>query len=277
MPLPNFLIIGAPKAGTTSLYEYFRVHPEIFMPRLKEPRFFGYDGAGNRLKFPIQTLEEYAALFDGVRDETAVGEATPHYLLYPEAALRIHETIPQVRLIASLRNPVDRSYSVHQMNQRNKGVNAGVPFAAAMRTDANLRETYHEHLQRFFTLFPRAHIRIILLEDLEARPAETVRALFGFLGVDPDFAPDLSKVANPGGEPRSKVLHGLLANKKLIAATRRMMPEALVAPLKALRSRNLQKRALPEAERRAAAEFFREDILRTQDLIGRDLSHWLRV
>ena len=277
MTLPNFLIIGAPKAGTTSLYEYFRPHPEIFMPRLKEARFFGYDGSEGRLKFPIHTREEYEALFDGVTDERAVGEATPHYLLYPDAARRIHALIPRVRLIASLRNPVDRSYSVYQMNRRNKGVNDGIGFAAAMRTDPHLRETYCENLGRFFDLFPRTQVRIILLEDIEAAPRDTLRSLFGFLGVDPAFAPDLSKIANPGGEPRNKALHGLLANKTLIAATRRMAPEALVAPLKALRSRNLQKRPLPEADRAAATDFFREDILRTQEIIGRDLSHWLQA
>ncbi len=277
MTLPNFLIIGAPKAGTTSLYEYFRVHPEIFMPRLKEARFFGYDGSEGRLKFPIHSQAEYEALFDGATTETAIGEATPHYLLYPEAARRIHETIPQVRLIASLRNPVDRSYSVYQMNRRNKGANADVPFGAAMRSDPHLQETYHQHLQRFFERFAPARIRIILLEDLEAEPLRTVRSLFEFLGVDPDFTPDLSRIANPGGEPRSQALHSLLANKRLINVARRVMPDAMIAPLKALRSRNLQKRVLSAADRKAATDFFRDDILRTQDLIGRDLSHWLRA
>ena len=95
-------------------------------------------------------------------------------------------------------------------------------------------------------------MRIILLEDLEAKPRATLSGLFDFLGVDPGFTPDVSKVANPGGAPRIKLLHDLLANKKLIAATRGVMPEALVAPLKALRSRNLRKSALPEADRAAA-------------------------
>ena len=112
MTLPNFLIIGAPKAGTTSLYSYFREHPAIFMPELKEPRFFGYEGQGDRIRFPVRTLEEYTALFDGVTTETAIGEATPHYLVYPVAAQRIRDLIPGVRLIASLRDPVDRAYSV---------------------------------------------------------------------------------------------------------------------------------------------------------------------
>ncbi len=278
MTLPNFLIVGAAKAGTTSLYEHLRTHPEVFMPRLKEPRFFCYGGTGgeDRLKFPVQTREEYETLFAEGAGAKARGEASVHYLTQEPAAGRIRALLPEVRLIASLRNPVDRAYSIFQMNRRNRGANEGLPFAEAMRSDPNLQDGYHAHLERFFALFPRERIAIILLEDLEAEPLRTVRSLFGFLGVDPGFAPDVAKVANPGGEPRSKALHGLLSNRRLVAASR-VLPEALVAPFKALRSRNLAKRALPEADRRAAADFFREDILRTQDLIGRDLSHWLRA
>lgn len=279
MTLPNFLIVGAAKAGTTSLYEHFRAHPEIFMPRLKEPRFFCYGGTGgdDRLKFPVQTRAEYEALFAEGAGAKARGEASVHYLTQEPAAARIRALLPDVRLIASLRNPVDRAYSVYQMNRRNRGANADRTFAEAIRDDPNLRDGYHAHLERFFALFPRERIAIILLEDLEAAPRRTVRGLFEFLDVDPAFTPDVAKVANPGGEPRIKALHGLLSDRRLIAASRRVLPEALIAPLKALRARNLAKRPLPEADRRAASDVFRDDVLRTQDLIGRDLSHWLRA
>src|SRR4051812_26536805 len=140
------------------------------MPELKEARFFGYEGEGDRMKFPIRTVEEYEALFAGVTTETAIGEATPHYLVYPRAAQRIRDLLPAARLIASLRDPVERSYSVYQMNLRNRGVNAGVPFAAAIETDRNLRENYHDMLARYFERFPREQIAVILLEDLEQDP-----------------------------------------------------------------------------------------------------------
>jgi hypothetical protein len=278
--LPNFLIIGAAKAGTTSLYEHFRAHPAIFMPRLKEPRFFCYGGApgaADRLKFPIQSLEEYAALFAEAGAATALGEASVHYLRDPAAAGRIHATIPGARLIASLRDPVDRAFSVYQMNQRNREAAPTAPFADALRRDPALHYAYHDNLARYFDVFPRDQLRVILLEDLEGRPQRTLAGLFEFLGVDPDFTPDLDRVANPGGAPRIKALHSVLSNRRLIAASRRVMPEALVAPLKALRSRNLAKASLAADDRRMATAFFREDILRTQDLIGRDLSHWLRA
>ena len=274
MTLPNFLVIGAPKAGTTSLHVHLRAHPEVFMPEIKEPRFFGYEGRGGLVKFPIRTLEEYEALFVDVAGETAIGEATPHYLVYPNAAERIRALIPHAKLIASLRDPVERSYSVYQMNRRNKELNADVPFLEAIETDHNLRETYYPMLARYFQRFPPEQLAVILLEDLEQSPATTMRRLYAFLGVDPGFRPDLSKIANPGGEPRSKLLHRLFSDTRLRGLSRGF-PEPLVERLRAARSRNLAKQPLSPADRRKAIGFFREDILRTQDLIGRDLSAWL--
>ena len=118
---------------------------------------------------------------------------------------------------------------------------------------------------------------MILLEDLEADPRATVRALFAFLGVDPDFVPDLSKIANPGGEPKNKLLHGLLSDPRLRVMSRGVLPRGVVDRLRELRSRNLAKQPLKPEDRRAAIGLFRDDILRTQDLIGRDLAAWLRA
>jgi len=277
MTLPNFLIIGMPKAGTTSLYNHFREHPQIFMPRIKEPRFFGYEGSRPRGIFPIQSLEEYKALFEEVTTETAVGEASPHYMVYPGAPRRIHDLIPGARLIASLRNPVDRSYSTYQMNLRNQGTNRGIPFGRAIDTDPNLQDTYHAKLVRFFDLFPAEQIRVILLDDLEARPQATVQDLFGFLGVDTGFVPDLSKISNPGGEPRIRLLHDVLGRAEFRRIGRAVLPEGAINRLRDLRSRNLRKVPLSPEDRARAGAFFREDILKTQDLIRRDLSHWMTV
>ena len=120
---------------------------------------------------------------------------------------------------------------------------------------------------------------MILLEDLEKAPQATMRGLYGFLGVDPEFLPpDLSKVANPGGEPRNKLLHRLLSDPRLRQLEPRVLPRARWSSGSGrLRSRNLEKQPLKPEDRRTAIGFFRDDILRTQDLIGRDLSAWLRA
>ena len=111
MTLPNFFIVGAPKAGTTSLYDYFRAHPEIYMSPVKGPRFFCYTNQQDS-NYRFRTLEEYAALFDGVTTETAVGEATALYFEYPRTAGRIAELVPDARIIAVLREPVQRAFSI---------------------------------------------------------------------------------------------------------------------------------------------------------------------
>ena len=119
MTMPTFLIIGAGKSGTTSLYYYLKQHPQVYMSPVKEAHFFDQDegekpdfrGPGRSSPPPITSIEDYRALFRGVTDETAVGEATPSYIYIPGAPGRIRRRIPDAKLIAGLRNPTDRAYS----------------------------------------------------------------------------------------------------------------------------------------------------------------------
>lgn len=276
MPLPNFLIIGAAKAGTTSLYDWLRPHPQIFMPELKEPRFFAYDGQPGRF-FPVKTLDAYLALFEGVTSEIAVGEASPVYLRTPAAAHRIRDTLPGVRLIVSLRDPVDRARSLFEMRLRDEGKNTGRSFLEALEVDPNLWEGYHSFLKVYLELFEPTAVRIILLEDIESDPAGTLQALFGFLGVDSAFRPDISKVSNVGGLPRFARLHKYYRDPRIRRFGRGILPRPVFERVRQLAYANLRKRPMAAEERTRALAFFRDDILRTQELIGRDLSAWLRV
>jgi Sulfotransferase family len=208
--LPNFLIIGAAKAGTTSLYDWMRQHPDVFMPAHKEPKFFAWDGTGPRRQAQITHRADYDALFAGAGGATAIGEASTAYLAHPRAPARVAETIPGARLIVSLRDPVERAFSVYQMNLRLFGANAGKSFADALRVDDALREEYHPALMRR-EHFAADRLKVILLEDLARGAKATLAGLFGFLGIDEGFAPDVSKLANPGGLPRSRRLHSLLS------------------------------------------------------------------
>lgn len=266
MTLPNFLVIGAPKAGTTSLYDYLRVHPEIFMPAMKEPRFFCYRGQAHWFDYPAATVAEYEALFDGVAGEKAIGESTAVYFEFEDTARRVHEVIPDARFIACLREPVQRAFSIYHMNLRNQGRNKGKAFLKALATDEALRKKYYDGLKPFYDLFPRDRMKIILFEKLAQDTAATVRSLFKFLGVGTDFVPKL-KISNPGGIPRVRVLHSLLRDKRLRAFGRHYLPEALVGAAKDLRSTNLKKHVMTPEERAGARRFFDEDIRRTQDLI----------
>ncbi|MEQ8999686.1 MAG: sulfotransferase domain-containing protein [Coleofasciculus sp. B1-GNL1-01] len=110
--LPNVLVIGAAKAGTTTVYQYLKQHPQVYMSPRKEPHFFSKNGTKN---YPIPTLEDYQALFQGASDEIAIGEASTSYLTHSKAAERIQCHIPNAKLIAILRDPAYRTYSLYIM------------------------------------------------------------------------------------------------------------------------------------------------------------------
>lgn len=275
MTLPNFIMIGAPKAGSTSLYDYLRKHPEIFMPKIKAPRFFTYNGQANAYYYPATTLEEYEALFADATDEKAIGEATAVYIEFPDTARRIHEVVPDARIIAILREPVQRSFSIYHKSMRDTGRNEGMGFLEALRIDPSIRKMYCDGLKPYYDLFGRDRIKILLLEDLERDPKGTLADLYTFLGVDPDFMPSL-KVANPGGVPKVKLVHDVLINRKVRLFSRRFLPERLASLAKDFRSKNLKKHVMTEEERREAYDYFEKDIVATQELTGLDLSKWLR-
>jgi hypothetical protein len=277
MTLPNFLIIGAAKAGTTTLHTYLRPHPEIFMPARKELRFFAYDGTGDDYTFPVKSLADYEGYFAGVTDETAIGEATPRYLRTPAAAGRIREILPDCRLIVSLRNPVERAFSSYVMGVRNRTVEGARTFTEALHAIPSLQRGYAGDLAVYFDRFDRAQFHILRFEDLVRDPVAVAQALYGVLGVATDFVPEVERVSNPGGLPKNKALQRLLSSKPVMDLGKRLVPERLLGAAKTLRNQNLEKQRMTPEERQAALAVFRDDILKTQEIIGQDLSDWLRV
>lgn len=272
MTLPNFLIAGAAKAGTTSLYEYLRQHPDVFMSPLKEPGYY-WPEAPTLEDAPIRTREQYEALFANAQHERAIGEATPRYLQSPTAAERIRRDIPDARIIVSLRNPADRAYS--SFLGRLRGGREHRSVEEAMRPDSYYFATslYYEALQRFYQRFE--HIKVVLFDDLRTDTRAVMRDLYTFLDVDPDFQPELG-IHNRAAVPRSLTLNALFI--KTTDALRRVSPRFL-------RGRNLTPRLhplllgpatpLPPAIRKQMLDEFRDDIEKTSSLIGRDLSFWL--
>lgn len=119
MRLPNFIVGGALKAGTTSLNYYLKQHPDVYMCPLKEPRYFAYEidnpdhVQGRGLYFPIKTWEQYTTLFAEAGEQSVIGEVSPHYMISPIAPQGIHDRLPNVKLLFSLRQPVKRAYSVY--------------------------------------------------------------------------------------------------------------------------------------------------------------------
>lgn len=297
MTMPNFLIIGTAKAATTSLYEYLNQHPEIYMSPVKEPRFFAFEnedldycgpGDETRNTTTITRLEDYQALFDGVANEKAIGEASPPYIYIPKAAERIRHHIPDAKLIAILRNPADRAFS-NFMHHRGLGYEPCADFADAVaEEEARIaknwsfvwhyvrRGYYYDQLKRYFDQFPRENIKIIIFEEFLRNKEGSLKEIFGFLNVDETFSPNLSVQHNPSGEPKSKFILRLFRDASLIKeAAKFFVPKSFRADLKRrLMAKNTARRTLSPEMRRQLMAKYSEDIRNLETLLGRDLSVW---
>jgi hypothetical protein len=292
LTLPNFIVIGAAKAGTTALYWYLAEHPAIYMSPVKETNYFAYglDDEGRLLwgnpevhKFGVKTLAEYEALFADAAGAAAVGEASTMYLECPQAADRIRSLIPSARIICGLRDPVDRAYSDYQMFLRNRGRRLDpardlAPDAAWVRADSHWMEIgrYHDRLARYYALFPREQIHVFLFDDLQRNTLAVVQDLYRFLGVHPAFVPDLETPHNVGGMPASVMLERVLTNRKLRAAVQPWISSGAANWFRRFRTRAMRKAPpLPTALKAELRRRFHDDIARTASLIGRSLDHWL--
>jgi len=286
MTLPTFIVIGVAKGGTTSIYRYLDQHPEIFMCPDKGPNFFGYEDARSwqwheegepplLRHFKVSTLEEYEALFDGVTNERAVGEVSPQYFRCPTAARQIHESIPHAKLVASLRNPADRAFSGFLMRTR-RGEAVGDAHVELTAESSHVKEGfYHARMKRFYDAFDREQIKIYLFEEFKRGPADLIRDLFGFLGVDTGFVPDTTVRHNPANVPKSALLNRILYQPRVIRGVKAVLPARLEKTAKRLRQRNLAPAPSFPADLRAQLlDLYREDILQLEELIDRDLSGW---
>ena len=300
---PDFFIPGAPKSGTTSLYYYLKSHPEIFMPYRKEPWFFCFYPKGEPWKYPklepkpILDINEYLQLFSNSEGFKKRGEASVYYLPYYKTTIEnirrfYGKKRKSLKFIIILRNPIDRAYS-HYLMLKSKGVE-NLSFKKAIIEIKNRLNNnwaidydyiyvgkYYNPVKAYIEEFGRDNIKVYLYEDLKEKPEWVIRDIFEFLGVDSNFLPrNLGKHYNVSAVPRSKT-HDLLY--KLLVKY-----NPLKYPLKAILSENIKdnlrknvrkvfmkKPKLTKEEEEILKPIFREDILKLQDLIQRDLSHWL--
>lgn len=286
MTLPNFMIIGVAKAGTTSLYHYLDQHPQVFMCPIKGTNFFGYEDARDwRWKdegdppllrhFQVTTFEAYEAMFAIAPNKIAIGEASPQYIRCPTAAQRIYECIPDVQLIASLRNPADRAFSGFLMRTR-RGEAVKSVYEELTPEASHVKEGfYYKRLKRYFDTFPKRQIKVCIFEEFKKDPAKVVVDLFDFLGVDTNFVPDISTRYNPARVPKNRLLNRVFFDPTLVRAAKLVLPESLQRLVKRVRQQNLKTPPKFPADLRAELlDFYREDILKLEVLLDRDLSIW---
>ncbi|MEM7065582.1 MAG: sulfotransferase [Cyanobacteria bacterium P01_B01_bin.77] len=297
MNLPNFLILGAAKAGTSSLHYYLSQHPQIFMPTLKEPKFFALEGEELNFQNPdqainqdsINSLSDYQELFGGVTNEVAIGEASPIYLYSEKAAHRIRRYIPKTKLIVVLRNPVDRAFSCYT-HLRREGYET-LSFEDALQAEENRIKNnwahlwhyqeagfYSKQLKPYLNLFDREQIKIFLFDDLCKDSLSLLQEIYAFLGVDADFVPDLEK-RNVSSMPKSLLLQKLLFRGNFLRdAFLSVFPRRLYRGfVKHIKKWNMgEKLSLAPCTRLHLQRIYRDDTLELQGLIQKDLSMWLK-
>ena len=282
--LPKFIIIGAGKCGTTSIYGYLNQHPKLYICPHKETYFFVPEPSRSNLKpwGAITDIDNYSNLFKDASEDCISGEISTTYYKYAESAKLIHEALPEAKIIAILRNPTTRAFSDYQMHYR-KG-NEKQNFHVLLSPDNRFIKPgfYHSELSPYFELFARQQIKIFLFEDLIDNPQKMMADLFNFIGVDSSFVPDVSQKSRTGGMPKNQQLNLLLTKHNPIRNTaasilKLFMPLELRQKIRSnLIKKNIEKTKLSPESKKILVEIYREDILKLQNLIDRDLSTWLQ-
>ena len=307
---PNFFVVGAPKAGTTSLYHYLDQHPAVYMSPIKEPCFFAPEvvdltprareiftadaaALGAYLAGPIREKrssgfvlewEQYLKLFKNVRGETAVGEASVSYLGSIGAPRAIRERTPQGRIIMMLRDPADRLFS-HYEAARAAGTTGAsfVRWAAGQVVEEARRSTpwgpvwagrYAVHVGRYLECFSPEQVRVYLYADYLRAPERVIRDVLAFLGVDPDHPIDTRRRHNVTLVPRWPTLRRTVI-RPFGRAIRAIVPAPRFATWARRWTLTERWRGPTASERAQVIEIYERDIRTLETLIHRDLSSWL--
>jgi hypothetical protein len=297
---PTFLGIGAQKGGTSAVHQFLLSHPQIFLPTQKELRYFAhadrplaYTGPGDERmpRVVVRTWEEYLGAFRGSERFPVRGEISPEYLVLADrSAPEIRRRLPEAKLFAVLRQPVDRAYSNFQHAIR-MGREPLADFRSALAAEEKRiadgwspffwyrrNGEYGRQLAEFYKVFPKERIRIYLYDDLRGDPGALMADLFRFLGADPAHRVDFAMEFNSSGIPRNQGLYQILFwLRRTTRFTDRLIPISLRYPVHAAMRRAILRPAprLSPADRKELTEGFRSEIERLQDLIGRDLGSWL--
>jgi hypothetical protein len=269
--LPHFLIVGAPRSGTSALNRYLSEHPDVFTPPRKELHFF--DRNFHR------GLDWYRDHFSGVPSDRIMGESTPAYMGHPRAIERIAATIPEAKLIAILRDPVERAYS-HYWWKRARGVEslsfqdaiaaemAGKPPSGFARThlyDYIGRGRYFDQLNRVSNYYDREQLLVFLLDDLRVSPQGTYEQMCAFLSIDSTFEPPgLGRTVNQFVRYRSTGLRRISKS----------LPSVLRKPVNRFNVQPDSYPPLDQATRDRLTALYREDNKRLSAWLDRDLSMW---
>lgn len=312
--LPTFIVVGANKGGTTSIYHYLKQHKQVYLSPVKEPHFFSKDIDVNLFKREfaqnklqdidkyvngemkeefhaafIRDVEQYKKLFSKVQDQKAVGELSTSYLFSEVAAKEIKALIPDCKIIICLRNPFDRAYSHYRMNLWTGNSNE-FDFYKALVEDYDHKPKvwgnahlyteiglYYEQVKRYLDLFGKDNVKIIFTEDMKKNAAQVVKELYEFIGVDSSFVPDTSTRYNEVFTPKYKNITWFLNKSGIRPLMKRLSPQVLKNIfVKVFYKGKGEKGEIPANAKQFMSEKFSEDISKLSVLLNKDLSNWIK-
>lgn len=283
--LPSFIVAGASKSGTTSLWRYLQAHPEVCMAVIKEVRFFT-----QKLPFYARGLPWYENLFASCSAAKARGEVSPVYMVNEDSPRLIKQTIPDVQVIFILRNPVDRMYSQFWF-QRQLGIGTEHPNFDKMVRSRHPRikgylyaNSYDIHLQRYQEYFDREQLSVFLYDDLRDTSSTFMQEVYKVIGVNPDFnIPNLGVHYNAARQPRAVGLQRFVSVFGRAIANRNY-PSELHAPMSRLRkiifnmiTTDTQYPPMALESRQILVEEFGTVIDYVENYLARPLPLWRRI
>lgn len=300
--LPNFLIIGAAKSGTTSLHEELSKHPEIFMCNPKEPHFLANlpdNTIGGNYGYPRVDEAGYYSLFQKVKNEKIIGESSVSILFYKNAIKKAKSLLGQnIKIVVVLRNPVDRAFSNYMMHVRDGFENKTFEEALELEEERKkenywwgyfLKEAglYGEQLANVLSFYDSSQVKVFLFEDLIKNRETTLKEICEFLEVSSDFDFQKPIKSNTSGrpDPKSKSIrffNSIFMGENILKKIfRYILPKSIRQSIfdsakKQLFDANLKKEKMNPETRKSLIAYFKSDIQKLEKLIDRDLSHWLK-
>lgn len=291
---PNFSVVGAAKAGTTSLYVWLKQHPDVFLPQIQAPSFFVHG-------YGFNNWERYLKLFEKGQGKKAIGDTSASSLAAPEAPEWIHEKLGTIKIIMVLRNPTHRAFSLHSWMVMD-GYEKYSSFEKALEAEETRyfdqhfywhnpeyfwdyiyfrSGLYFAQVKRYLDVFGSENVKIFLFDEIVSSPAQVFLGICDFLEISTNFTPNFTH-ENPSVLPRFATLQNLI-RINFDSAARKLCRGRLYKHVRSVERQLIEwnkkmggkrPKMLPQTEQKLR-QMYKEDVKRLSSLIGRDLADWM--
>lgn len=282
---PNFFIVGAMRAGTTSLYEYLKKSKFVYLPSIKEPNYFtSFVDPKLLLTKPIRDEKKYLELFKNVKNEKAIGDSSPTYLWDPKSAEMIYKKIPNAKIIIILRNPIERAFS-HYLMLFGRGMTK-LSFEQVIIESKDIADDdfsgrvinggfYSKQIKRYLDIFPKNQIKIIIFEEFANNTKKAVQDILDFLEVEDSPPESVNTIYNQYTEPRGGISSSIMRSNKIKKFGKKILPTSLgQSMMNDVLGKKVEKPKLSDKLSKILENIYREEIIEIEKILDID-TQWL--